>query len=317
MSFALTVKEEVISHTFDDELSKAFLAGFIKYNGDLIWNSSNEKLKLTSISNKIARSIFGLCKKMFDGHIEISVSQTQTLKQNKTFQITLIGKISDFLISLNIWDENQIKIIEYKPLNKQKNKDELTKLKRAYMAGVFVSVGSVNSPETTNYHLELQFKEEESANYIVYLMNKYAFDFKVLKRNDKLFICYIKKAIMVSDFLKFIDAYQGVMNFENERIMRDVSNNVNRVNNIDISNEKKTLSAGLKQIDQISKIQANLATKRLSEKAAYLCELRIHNLNASYTELTELMNENGYDITKSGVSNLFKIIEKLSMEFKD
>ncbi|ATZ17675.1 DNA-binding protein WhiA [Mesoplasma melaleucae] len=316
MSFALTVKEEIISHTFDDELGKSFLAGFIKYNGDFIWSSGSEKLKLSSISNKIARSIFWLCKKNFDGYIEISVSQTQTLKQNKTYQITLVGRILNFLKSLNIWDENNMKIIEFKPLKEQKNKEELTKLKRAYMAGVFVAVGSVNSPQTTNYHLELQFKEEDSGNYIAQLMNKYDFDFKVLKRNDKLFICYIKKAIMVSDFLKFIDAYQGVMNFENERIMRDVYNNVNRVNNIDISNEKKTLSAGLKQIDQISKIQANLAKKRLSDKATYLCELRIQNPNASYAELTELMNENGYDITKSGVSNLFKIIEKLSLEFK-
>ncbi|ASZ08827.1 DNA-binding protein WhiA [Mesoplasma chauliocola] len=317
MSFALKVKEEVISHTFEDDLAKAFLSGFIKYNAELIWSSGNEKLKLSSISNKIARNIFSLCKKMFNGHIEISVSQTQTLKQNKTFQITLIGKISDFLKSLNIWDESNSKIIDFKPLKIKVKKEELTNLKRAYMAGVFVAVGSVNSPETTNYHLELQFKEELSAKYIVELMNNYGFDFKVLKRNEKLFICYIKKAIMVSDFLKFVDAYQAVMSFENERIMRDVSNNVNRVNNIDISNEKKALTTGLKQIEQISKIQSNFGMKKLSEKAVHLCDLRIQNPNASYSELTELMNENGFEITKSGISNLFKIIEKLSAEFKN
>ncbi|WP_026389359.1 DNA-binding protein WhiA [[Acholeplasma] multilocale] len=309
MSFALEVKEEIISHTFSHDQKEALLSGFIKYNADIVYSLNYEKLKLVTISNKIARTLFSFCKEFFDGEIQVSIIQSQVLKKQKTFQITLIGNVTQFLQKLNIYDQNNVKIIQ---IREDWLKDSA--LVRAYIAGVFIATGSVNSPETTNYHLEVQFKEQESADYFLELTNKFGFEFKILERNNTRFVCYVKKSLMVSDFIKLIDASQAVMAFENQRISRDVFNNINRINNIDISNQTKALVAAEKQIKEIERIRNKKMFNQLSEKAQKLAKIRLDNPEASFSELEYIMNEEGYKITKSGVSNLFKSIRKLSEE---
>lgn len=307
MSFAMQVKEEVVSHTFNTQQKLALLSGFIKYNSEIIVTNGKERLRLNTSSNKIARSIFAFCKELFDGQIEVSIVQSQLLKKNKTFQLTLIGNIDNFLEILHIYVSLNDKIITAS--NEVQNDGELM---RAYLAGVFIAVGSVNSPQTTNYHLEVQFKEKESAKYFLEATNKFGFSFKILKRNQHRFICYLKKSAMVSDFLKLIDASRSVLDFENQRISRDMVNNINRIANIDIYNQTKSIVAAEKQIAQIKKIKRNKMMHLLPVKARALCELRLTNYDASFNELQHLMNQQGFAITKSGISNLFKTISKFS-----
>lgn len=307
MSFALDVKEEIISHTFSLAQKKAFLSGFVKYNGELVLTQNKESLKLTTISNKIARNLISFCKEFLIGNINISIIQSQTLKKQKTFQLLLVGNIPDFLKKLHIYVDGNVKMIE---ANREVEDD--SSLMRAYIAGIFIAVGSVNSPETTNYHLEVQFKEQQSAEYFLKILKKYRFNFKILKRNNQKFICYIKKTSLISDFIKLIDAPQSVMEFENERISRDMLNNINRIQNVDISNQTKAMVTGQKQIQQIKKIQSTNQFLTLSEKAQALAKLRLKHPDASYWELEQLMQKSGYQITKSGISYLFRSIAKLA-----
>lgn len=308
MSFAKEVKEEIIAHIFSPEQAQMFLSGFIKYNGELIYTNDGFKLKLTSTSSPIIRSIYTLLKTIYQGNIEIAIVQTQMITRKKIFQLTLTEKIKDFLEKNSFYDfKKNDKIIEV-IINKE---DQNESLIRAYISGLFVAIGSVNSPETSNYHLEFQFKDLESAQYICQILNKFDFNFKVIGKRNK-FICYVKRSTHVSDFLKFMDASQSVMKFENVRISRDLANSLNRVVNIEIYNQQKTISTGQKQIEQINLIKSKQVFAELSNKAKLLANLRLKNPDASYSELEMIMNEQGVIITKSGVSNLFKIITKLA-----
>ncbi|PPE05817.1 DNA-binding protein WhiA [Williamsoniiplasma lucivorax] len=309
MSFALEVKEEIISHSFTPLQKQTLLCGFIKYNAELIYTNTGVKLRLNTISNRIARTILSMCKELFHGEIEVSIVQSQALKKQKTFQITLVGNVEAFLKEIQVYDEQNQKIIEIIDPQVLKTDDLL----RAYVAGLFIAIGSVNSPETINYHLEVQFKEKASATYFQNLLNKkYAFDFKILQRSDNKFLCYVKKSSMVSDFIKLIDAPVSVMAFENERISRDLLNNINRIQNIDISNQTKTLITAEKQIKQINWLKHKGLFSELSDKAKTLANLRLENPEMSYVELEQEMHNKGYKITKSGVSNIFRTIEKIS-----
>ncbi|WP_338985225.1 DNA-binding protein WhiA [Spiroplasma endosymbiont of Diplazon laetatorius] len=315
MSFAMEVKEEILNHTFTEEQKIMLLSGFIKYNGELIYTNNGAALRLTSNSNNVIRNIFSILKTIYEGNIEISIIQIQKLRKNKIYQLMLTDKVIEFLEQHNIFDtKTSNKIIEI-DLEKYEKKirQELT---RAYVSGMFIAVGSVNSPETTNYHLELQFKEKESAIYITKILKKYHFNFKTTSKGNKT-VCYIKKSIAVSDFLKFIDASISVMKFENTRINRDVSNNINRMINIDIYNQQKSSATGLKQIEEINLILKNNLISELSPKAQMLSEIRLENPDASFSELEYLMNEKNVAITKSGISNLFKIISKLANTIGD
>ncbi|QGS51522.1 DNA-binding protein WhiA [Spiroplasma tabanidicola] len=307
MSFATTVKEEILDHNFDKEQAIMLLSGFIKYNGELIYTLSGFSLRLHSKSNHVIRKIYELLKIVYSGNIEISIIQTQILKKDKVYQLLLTDNVIHFLSKYNLYDiDKSAKIIKI-----SLNEDFDNSLVRAYISGVFIAVGSVNNPDTVNYHLELQFKEEESAIYIRDLLNKFEFGFKVITRKSN-YICYVKRCLVVSDFLKFIDAPEAVLKFENTRISRDFTNNVNRINNIDVYNIKKTSKTSDKQISQIEAIQKNNLFSELSDKAQKLANIRLVHPDASFSRLEELMNDEGISITKSGISNLFKIIAKLS-----
>lgn len=309
MSFAREVKEEVISHEFTLNQSLMFLSGFIKYNGELIYTNKGLSLKLTSFSNTIIRKIYSLLKVFFHGEIHISIIQTQIITKKKIYELLLVDDVQTFLKKHNIYDFNK----NDKILEVQVNDDDNKSLIRAYISGIFVAVGSVNSPETSNYHLEFQFKDLKSAEYICKILNKFQFNFKIITKKNK-FICYLKKSLYVSDFIKFVDASKAVMKFENKRISRDFSNSLNRVMNIEIYNQQKTYTTGSKQIDQIEFIKHNDIFNKLSKKAQKLANIRINNPDASYSDLEILMNEAGISITKSGISNLFKIITKTAKE---
>ncbi|AUB31133.1 DNA-binding protein WhiA [Spiroplasma floricola] len=315
MSFAMEVKEEILNHTFTKEQKIMLLSGFIKYNGELIYTSKGAVLKLTNNSNNVIRNIFSMLKTIYDGNIEISIIQIQKLRKNKIYQLMLTDEVIFFLKRYNIYDINSsTKIIEIDLENYDKKiKQELI---RAYISGIFIAIGSVNSPETTNYHLELQFKENESSTYITKILKKYNFTFKTTSKKNK-FVCYIKKSIAVSDFLKFMDASISVMKFENTRINRDVSNNINRMINIDIYNQQKSSVTGSRQVEVIELIKKNNLMSELSPKAQLLSQIRLENPDASFSELEQLMNEKNVSITKSGISNLFKIIDKIANTIGD
>lgn len=187
---------------------------------------------------------------------------------------------------------------------------------RAYAAGLFIGSGSVNSPKTSNYHLEIQFKTLDEANQFNQLMATYGFAFKLLSRKNERYLSYLKKSAMVSDFIKFLDAPQCVLSFENERISRDVVNNINRMQNIDISNQTRTIAASEKQIKAIQYLRTKEFLSELSPKTQALAQLRLRYPDASYQELTQKMQKNGYNITKSGISNLFRQILKSANHYQ-
>lgn len=100
MSFALQVKEEIIGHSFTQEQKTAFLSGFIKANGEMVYSQGGESLRLTTISNRIARNLIIFLKEFFDGQIEIAIIQAKSLKRYKTFQLTLHGNLKNFFETL-------------------------------------------------------------------------------------------------------------------------------------------------------------------------------------------------------------------------
>ena len=63
----------------------------------------------------------------------------------------------------------------------------------------FLSCGSVNNPETSNYHLEMSFNEEEFAQFIADLINRFELNAKIIKRRNK-YVVYLKSSEKIGDF---------------------------------------------------------------------------------------------------------------------
>ena len=228
------------------------------------------------------------------------------LKKNNVY-ILKVTKAREILDDLSLMDGlgfNQIpnpKIIE---------KECCT---RAYLAGAFLSCGSVNNPETSNYHLEMSFNEEEFAQFIADLINRFELNAKIIKRRNK-YVVYLKSSEKIGDFLRAIGASQSVMNFESTRIDRSMSNTVNRWNNCDIANEMKSMATANKQLKDIETVDMFLGLDMLDEKTRAVALIRKKYPELTLNELTEVYyEETGQTISKSGLHHRFK---KISEEAK-
>ena len=184
---------------------------------------------------------------------------------------------------------------------------------RAYLAGAFLACGSVNNPETSNYHLEMSFAEEEYANFIAQLMNNFELNAKIIKRRNR-YVVYLKSSEKIGDFLRAMGASRSVMNFESTRIDRNMSNTVNRWNNCDIANEIKSLASANKQIDDINTVDMFMGLEMLDEKTRSVALIRRKYPEMSLNELAQVYyEETGQTISKSGLHHRFK---KISDEAK-
>lgn len=306
VSFSRVVKEEVVFNDFESCCQRAMLCAVIKINGTLSLSNHGLSLTIRTENAKIASKIHKMLKEEYDPQIEFLVSRKMKLKKNNVY-ILKVTKAREILDDLSLMDGlgfNQIpnpKIIE---------KECCT---RAYLAGAFLSCGSVNNPETSNYHLEMSFNEEEFAQFIADLINRFELNAKIIKRRNK-YVVYLKSSEKIGDFLRAIGASQSVMNFESTRIDRSMSNTVNRWNNCDIANEMKSMATANKQLEDIETVDMFLGLDMLDEKTRAVALIRKKYPELTLNELTEVYyEETGQTISKSGLHRRFK---KISEEAK-
>ena len=303
-SFTQTIKEELCSSNNKIEnYDKSLLAAFIRINGSLVFRDRSTYLVLNTENAKIARLIYQKIKDYFNPSINLSFSNSFKKKMNYTITI---GEGND-----QITDELEISFLESKISKNLVKNDEMIS---GYLAGAFLACGSVNSPKTSNYHLELALNNENYAKWMLHLFNRYSaclIEPKMIQRREKTVI-YIKKSQQIADFLALIGAVNSLMEFENVRIERDFKNNENRLENIDVANMNKIYKTALKQIDEIKYIDKVLGLKNItSSKQRILCQLRLENETASLQDLADLMSEQlDKPVTKSNINHLFRSIHE-------
>ena len=258
VSFSRIVKEEVVFNDFESCCQRAMLCAVIKINGTLSLSSYGLSLTIRTENAKIASKVHRMLKEEYDPQIEFLVSRKMKLKKNNVY-ILKVTKAREILDDLSLMDGLGFNIIPNRNILKREC------CMRAYLAGAFLSCGSVNNPETSNYHLEMSFNEEEFAQFISKIMNDFELNAKMIKRRNK-YVVYLKSSEKIGDFLRAIGASQSVMNFESTRIDRNMSNTVNRWNNCDIANEIKSMATANKQINDINTVDMFMGLDMLDEK---------------------------------------------------
>ncbi len=183
---------------------------------------------------------------------------------------------------------------------------------KAIVRGSFMGAGSITNPKT-KYHLEIVFQNEENAAKVNTILNYYNINSKILKRNNK-YIIYLKDGEDISSFLAFIGANSSVLQFEENRVIRDVRNNVNRIVNCETANLNKVINASVKQVNDIKLLKKMNKFKDLKDGEKELAELRLKNPEASLTELGKMLEK---PISKSGVNHRMKAIEEKANELRN
>lgn len=306
MSFSTRIKTELQSLKQLDCCNKAELSALLHIGGSIEKNRQGISLVFQTTNNAVVRRFMILLKSLYNLEHTLIKKQSQKLRKHDIF-ILKISEQVDFLLSdLSLINDDAVffQDVEGHLIEKEC-------CKKAYLRGAFLATGSINSPETSAYHLEIQAFSEVQANVIKDLANSFELNAKVVK-NKRGYIAYIKEAERIADFLRVIGASNSLFEFEDSRIKRDFKNSINRVINCDIANEKKALDAAAKQLEYIEIIE-NKYRKKLPQSMTEAIFLRRTYPDSSLLELSYASLEH-YDkqISKSALNHRFRAIKDLA-----
>lgn len=309
MSFASETKKELTHLEVKDCCARAELAALIRMNGSLSFSNKKLIVNVQTENAAIARRIYMLIKKLFDDvPLEILVRKKMRLKKNNVYIVRLSYDGEKVLKELKIIKESFIFIHNIS--------DDLIKkkcCKRSYLRGAFLAGGSVNNPETSSYHLEISSLYQEHSESLCELMNKFGLNSKTLERK-KGYITYLKEAEKIAEFLNIIGAHNALLKFEDIRIVRDMRNSVNRLVNCETANLNKTISAAIRQVENIRYIQETVGIDALPEKLREIAELRITHQDVTLKELGEMVS--GGTISKSGINHRLRKIDEIAEKLR-
>ena len=307
MSYASEVKKELTGLQVHLDNAKAELMALIRMNGALGIANRNLVLNVQTESPAIARRIYSLLKQFYQVESEIVVRRKMKLKKNNQYVVRLRYHAQEILSDLGILEGFQIK--EKVPMALLK--DDL--MIRSYLRGAFLAGGSVNNPETSRYHLEIYSLYEEHNEMIAQMINRYHLNARTTARRSG-YIVYLKEAEKIAEFLQLIGATNGMLKFENIRIVRDMRNSVNRLVNCENANMDKVANASNRQIENIRLIDSMVGLDSLPEKLRAIAETRLAHQEVSLKELGVLVP--GGPISKSGVNHRLRKLNAYADEFR-
>jgi DNA-binding protein WhiA len=304
MSFTTDVKAEIANANLDVGPMRAQAAALIQLCSYLSFSSAGIQLHIKTENAATAKRIFKVLKELYNVPTELSVIRKMKLKKNNIYSLNVVSKGKEVLEDLGLISE---KGLQSHPARSLVAKESGA---RAYLSGAFLAAGSVNSPQKSNYHLEIATQDEEHAKFIEKLMRRFDLPAKTILRRNQ-YVVYLKASDKISDFLRLCSANNAVLDFEEIRIERDFHNSLTRLDNCEVANEMKSQEAARKQLEAIDKLRNHNRLDALELKLKEIAELRIDFPEASLNELCEEYEKRtGSIMSKSGMKHRFtKIME--------
>jgi len=237
----------------------------------------------------VARKYFTLLKKTFNIKMNVSVRQNKSFHGSRSYDVISYG------------DLNVLKHILVQNLC----------CKRAFIRGAFLASGSISAPEK-GYHFEIVCNTAEKAQRLCDMIGSFGIEAKVTLRK-KNYIVYIKEGSQIVDILNVMEAHVALMNFENIRILKEMRNSVNRQVNCETANLNKTVSAAVKQIEDITYIQKTIGFDQIPENLAEIARIRLEQPETTLKELGEMLSP---PVGKSGVNHRLRKLSMIAEELR-
>lgn len=311
ISFTALVKEEVSKLQFEGVKLQAILSAFAKLNGELTIQNNMDKIVLRTENAKVAKFIFLCLQNRYQIAPRFAYLKSMHFKKNTVYNVIVDQKIDSILQDLEM-------------LSYEKNTKSFVRSEESlcgFLIGAFLATGSVNSPYSSNYHLEISTSDEELANYLYQIINRVKtieFTPKIIKRRNH-YVVYLKKGDQIADFLKYIGAWDSCFEYEDVRINRDYNNNDNRLQICANANMYRTVQSAKKQIEDIKYIDQVLGIKNIGNlKLKTLAMLRLEHEGASMVELANLLAEKlDKKVSKSSINHLFRSLKDLADKYRE
>ena len=307
MSFTNLIKQEIASIELSDCCKKAELCALLELNSSLTISNKQMQLLIRSENPTTEKRIVYLLKKLYKVDIDLTIIKKNNLKKNNIYIVKTKDKAKEILEDVGLYKNGLLSHPSYLTIMKNC-------CAKSYLAGCFLAYGACNSPMNKNYHLELALNENEEASFVLKLLARFNIEAKVTKRRNK-YVVYLKKAELISDFLRLVKASHCLLEFEDARIEKDFKHSLVRIDNCEIANEMKSLNAANKQIAYIKVIKKADKYKQLDEKLKRIIDLRLDHKDYSLNELCEEYKLRFKEpISKSGLKHRLNKIESIARD---
>lgn len=313
MSFSGRVKEELSYQTGSARHCRiAETAAILSMSGQIFQDEEGKvSIKIHTENLAVARKYFTLMKKTYNIDVDVCIRSHIHTGKSRTYMLEVKDDYAarNILSSVKFMNgEGQIEedyaIVH--PLIFQKSC-----CKRAFLRGLFLCAGSISEPEKT-YHFEIVCTTVGRAQQICDMMKIFNIEGKWITRK-KYYVVYIKDASQIVDILNVMGAHVSLMELENIRILKEMRNSVNRRVNCETANISKTVSAAVKQIEDIIYIRDTVGFSELTDGLKEIARLRLAYPEASLTELGKLLST---PVGKSGVNHRLRKLSLLADELR-
>ena len=312
MSFSGKVREELAGNISSARHCRiAELAAFIGMCGTIAVNSFDQySIKIHSENFLVARKVFTLIEKTFNIKVDVSIRRN-IKRQNATYSVVvrqhedavrilqavkMIGGNADYISDIR----------PFSPLVLQQ-----TCCRRAFLRGAFQASGSMSDP-SKSYHFEIVCNSPAAAGQIQEVMDGFGLDAKIVQRK-KAYVVYLKEGSRIVDVLNVMEAHIALMELENVRILKEMRNTVNRKVNCETANINKTVSAAVKQVEDITYLRDTVGFEHLPDNLAEAALARLEHPDATLKELGETLDP---PVGKSGINHRLRRLSEMAEKVK-
>lgn len=308
MSFSSKVKEELsrqLSETKTGQIAES--AALICMCGAVVINENGfYSLKIHTENLSVARKCFTLFQKTYNIKTDVAIRRNQ--KKGTISYYVIIRSHQDALKVLR-----EIYLLdEYGDIAEELNLEKNVLLqdrrsRRAFLRGAYLAAGSMSEPEKS-YHFEIACATRDKAEQIRSVMQSFDLGAKIIPR-QRYFVVYLKEGTQIVDALNVMEAHLALLEFENIRVLKEMRNEVNRKVNCETANLNKTVSAAVKQIEDIQLIQKKIGLDKLPDALRDIALARLEYPEASLKELGEMVVPT---VGKSGVNHRLRKLSEMA-----
>ena len=314
MSFSSKVKDELSRQVNPARHCQiAEIAAILSLCGKIkISDQDHFSIEIHTENVAVARKYFTLLKKTFNIGTDVSIRRGASLKRNRTYIVAVREhedaiRVLQAAKLLNEYGEVSENLSVVRNVVVQN-----TCCRRAFIRGAFLASGSISDPEKF-YHFEIACVAEPKAEQLRELIATFDIEAKIVRRK-KYYVVYIKEGSQIVDILNVMEAPVALMELENIRILKEMRNSVNRQVNCETANINKTVSAAVKQMDDIRYIQAVIGLDGLPDNLREMALVRLERPDATLKELGEALNP---PVGKSGVNHRLRKLGILADDLRE
>ena len=311
MSFSSEVKEELSEQIASGRHCRlAETAAILSLCGKIVITENDRYcVKIQTENLAVARKYFTLLRKTFNIRAEVSVRKSREVR----FYSVIVSKDPEArrLLGETCLLEEDGNVSEcMSPMHHRLLRQNCCR--RAFIRGAFLAVGSVSDPKKS-YHFEIVCTAPEKARQLQELLASYDVDAKVVLRKRH-YVVYIKEGSQIVELLGLMGAHISLMQLENVRIVKEMRNSVNRKVNCETANLNKTVSAAVRQAEDIRYIQEKIGLDKLPMDLEETARLRLEHTEASLKELGDMLSPK---VGKSGVNHRLRKLSQIADDLRE